>query len=117
MYLQQTGRAALRAEGVDAVLWHTQPVTSFPVFQTHDGLGRGYPWSQVLGAAGVDPREYGRAQELLDSSIVVCDEVHPITIQPLELMEAYAAAFAKVLRDPRVVLGDVAVTAPAPGRS
>ena len=32
--------AALRAEGVDAALWHTEPVTSFPIFQSHDGFGR-----------------------------------------------------------------------------
>jgi len=98
--------AALRAEGVDAVLWHTQPVTSFPIHQTHEGLGRGYPWSLVADSARVDPNEYQCAAELLDSSVIVCDEVHPIMIQPLELMESYAAAFAKVLRDPDALVGD-----------
>jgi dTDP-4-amino-4,6-dideoxygalactose transaminase len=92
--------AALRAEGVDAVLWHTEPVTSFPVFQTHAGIGRGYPWSFSPGAGDVDPTEYPEAIKLLDASIIVCDEIHPIMIQPPELMEAYAAAFRKVLRDP-----------------
>jgi dTDP-4-amino-4,6-dideoxygalactose transaminase len=98
--------AALRAEGVDAVLWHTEPVTSFPVLQTHEGLGHGYPWSLAPGSGKVDPADYRQAIELLDSSIVVCDEVHPIMIQPAELMEAYAAAFAKVLRDPGALVGD-----------
>ena len=98
--------AALRAEGVDAVLWHTQPVTSFPIHQTHEGLGRGYPWSLVTGGGHVDPAEYRQAEALLDSSIIVCDEVHPIMIQPLGLMEAYAAAFARVLRDPDALVGD-----------
>jgi dTDP-4-amino-4,6-dideoxygalactose transaminase len=96
--------AALRAEGVDAVLWHTQPVTSFPILQTHDGFGRGYPWSLAPGSGRVDPAEYRQAIELLDASIVICDEVHPIMIQPLELMEAYATACAKVLRDPHALL-------------
>lgn len=98
--------AALRAEGVDAVLWHTEPVTSFPILQTHEGFGRGYPWSLAPGSASVDPAEYRQAIDLLASSIVICDEVHPIMIQPLELMEAYAAACAKVLRDPLALAGD-----------
>jgi perosamine synthetase len=96
--------AALRAEGVDAVLWHTEPVTSFPIHQTHEGFGRGYPWTLVPGGGRVDPDEYRQASALLDSSIIVCDEVHPIMIQPLELMESYAAAFAKVLRDPHALV-------------
>jgi perosamine synthetase len=98
--------AALRAEGVDAVLWHKQPVTSFPVLQTHEGFGRGYPWSLSPGSAPVNPADYPRAAELLDSSVIICDEVHPIMIQPLELMEAYVAAFEKVLRDPNALVGD-----------
>jgi len=97
---------ALRAEGVDAVLWHTAPVTSFPIFQTHEGFGHGYPWSLAPGAGAVDPDDYPRAKELLDSSIIVCDEIHPITAQPLELMEQYATAFQKVLRDPQALTGD-----------
>ncbi len=96
--------AALRAEGVDAVLWHTQPVTSFPVLQTHDGFGRGYPWSLAPGAGEVRPEEYPQAANLLDSSLIVCDEVHPIMIQPLELMEAYVEGFKKVLRDPNALV-------------
>ncbi len=98
--------AALRAEGVDAVLWHTEPMTSYPIFQTHDGFGHGYPWSLAPGSGGVNPAEYRRAIDLLDSSLIICDEVHPIMIQPVELMEAYAAAFAKVLLDPGALMAD-----------
>jgi dTDP-4-amino-4,6-dideoxygalactose transaminase len=98
--------AALRAEGVDAVLWHTEPVTSFPIHQTHEGFGRGYPWNLAPDGARVDPEEYQQATALLDASIIVCDEMHPIMIQPPELMESYAAAFRKVLRDPDALVGD-----------
>jgi dTDP-4-amino-4,6-dideoxygalactose transaminase len=98
--------AALRAEGVDAVLWHVQPVTSFPVHQTHEGFGRGYPWSLAPDAGEVKPDEYRHATQLLESSLIVCDEMHPIMIQPLELMEAYVAAFKKVLREPDALVGD-----------
>jgi len=98
--------AALRAEGVDAVLWHTQPVTAFPIHQTREGFGRGYPWNLAPDGGRVDPDDYPRATALLDSSIIVCDEMHPIMIQPPELMESYAAAFRKVLRDPDALVGD-----------
>jgi hypothetical protein len=46
------------------------------------------------------------ATQLLESSLIVCDEMHPIMIQPLELMEAYVAAFKKVLREPNALVGD-----------
>ena len=98
--------AALRAEGVDAVLWHTEPVTSFPVLQTHEGLGRGFPWSLSPESGKVDPADYKEALALLDSSLVVCDEVHPIMIQPPEIIDSYVAAFEKVLRDPAALVGD-----------
>jgi dTDP-4-amino-4,6-dideoxygalactose transaminase len=91
---------SLRAEGVDAVLWHTEPVTSYPIFQTHAGVGHDYPWSLAPGKGAVDPADYPRAIELLQSSLVVCDEAHPIMIQEPELMELYAEAFRKVLSDP-----------------
>lgn len=97
--------AALRAEGVDAALWHVEPVTSFPIFRTHDGFGGGYPWSLSPGAGKVEPSDYRNAIELLDASIIVCDEVHPIFVQPLELMEAYVSAFRKVLADPSALAG------------
>lgn len=109
--------AALRAEGVDALLWHTEPVTSFPIFRTHEGFGGDYPWALAPGAGAVDPADYRNAIDLLDSSIVVCDEFHPIMIQPLELMEAYVAAFAKVLSDPSALVADTradAVGVPSP---
>lgn len=108
--------AALRAEGVDAALWHVEPVTSFPIFQTHEGLGRGYPWSLAPGAGAVDPSDYRNAIELLDASIIVCDEVHPIFVQPLELMEAYVAAFQKVLADPLALAAEPKVVAAGAAR-
>ncbi len=98
--------AALRAEGVDAALWHLEPVTSFPIFRSHEGFGRGYPWSLAPGAGAVDPADYPRATQLLESSVIVCDEIHPIMIQPLELMEAYVTAFEKVLRDPSALVAE-----------
>jgi hypothetical protein len=37
---------------------------------------------------------------LLQESLVINDETHPIFVQDLELMELYVAAFHKVLDDP-----------------
>jgi perosamine synthetase len=98
--------AVLRSEGVDAVLWHVEPVTAFPIFESHEGFGGGYPWTLSPGSGVVDPLDYTRAQELLDSSVILCDEVHPIMVQPLELMEAYVAAFEKVMADPAAIVHD-----------
>jgi len=97
--------AALRAEGVDVVLWHVEPVTSFPIFQTREGYGRGYPWAiHQDGGPRVQPTDYPVATELLRTSIVVCDELHPIFIQELELIDRYADAFEKVMSDPAALL-------------
>jgi hypothetical protein len=79
-------------------------VTSFPVFQNRDGYGKGYPWAINPEYRHVDPNEYPAAIAMLDSSLVICDEIHPIFIQPIELMEEYAAAFRKVLADPARLL-------------
>jgi perosamine synthetase len=92
---------ALRAEGVDAVLWHTEPVTSFPIFQTREGYGNGYPWSLAPDHQMPRPADFAQAQQLLDSSVLICDEAHPIFIQSMDLMEAYVSAITKVLADPQ----------------
>jgi dTDP-4-amino-4,6-dideoxygalactose transaminase len=93
---------ALEAEGVAVAIWHTEPMTSFPIFQTREGYGKGCPWSCPFYGKEIsyNPTEYPQANRLLETSIVVNDEPHPIFVQDLELMEYYAAAFEKVLADP-----------------
>lgn len=94
--------AALEAEGVAATIWHREPMTSFPIFQTKEGYGKGCPWSCPYYGETItyDPEDYPEAIRLPQESLVVNDEPHPIFVQDLELMEAYAAAFRKVLADP-----------------
>ncbi len=86
---------ALRAEGVEAVLWQTQPVPGQTLFREQHGFGGGYPWS--LGR----PVSYGLEQypetvALLDSSLLLFSQSYPIAPQTIALCEAYGEVFAKV---------------------
>jgi len=90
---------ALEAEGVAATLWHVTPLTSFPIFQKLDeGYGKGCPWSCPFYGRQIQyrPEDYPEAMRLLDTSLVVNDEPHPIYVQDLELMAYYVEAFHKV---------------------
>lgn len=91
--------AALEAEGVAATLWHVTPMTSFPIFQRLDeGYGKGCPWSCPFYGKSIqyNPEDCPEAIHLLNTSLVINDELHPIYLQDLELMEYYVQAFRKV---------------------
>ncbi|MFQ5854112.1 MAG: DegT/DnrJ/EryC1/StrS family aminotransferase [Anaerolineae bacterium] len=94
--------AALEAEGVAATLWHVTPLPSFPIFQKlGEGYGKGCPWNCPLYDREIkyNPEDYPEAIRLLETSLIVNDEPHPIYIQDLELMEYYVDAFFKVFND------------------
>ena len=93
---------ALEAEGVAVTIWHVTPMTSFPIFQKLDeGYGKGCPWSCPYYGREIEynPDEYPEAIRLLDTSLVINDEPHPIYIQDIELMEYYASALNKVFEN------------------
>ena len=93
---------ALEAEGVAVTIWHVTPMTSFPLFQKLDeGYGKGCPWSCPYYGREIEynPDEYPEAIRLLDTSLVINDEPHPIYIQDIELMEYYASAVRKVFEN------------------
>jgi perosamine synthetase len=93
---------ALEAEGVAVTIWHVTPMTSFPIFQKLDeGYGKGCPWSCPYYGREIEynPDEYPEAIRLLDTSLVINDEPHPIYIQDIELMEYYASAVRKVFEN------------------
>lgn len=99
---------ALEAEGVEATVWHVTPLPSFPVFQRlNEGYVQGASWLPQGEPPRVkyDPAEYPQALRLMDTSIVVNTEPHPIYLQDLELMEHYVAAFRKVFDNLDEVLG------------
>jgi perosamine synthetase len=87
---------ALRSEGVDAVLWQTQPVPGQTLFRERFGH---------------DARRYPETVRLLDGSLCLFSQTYPIAPQPPELCDQYAAAFAKVWNRLDEVL---AQEAPAP---
>jgi perosamine synthetase len=93
---------ALEAEGVAVTIWHVTPMTSFPLFQKLDeGYGKGCPWSCPYYGREIEynPDEYPEAIRLLDTSLVINDEPHPIYIQDIELMGYYASAVRKVFEN------------------
>ena len=90
-------RQALEAEGVDAVYWLREPLPAHPIFQRREGFGRGYPWTINHAGYAYHVEEYPRTIDLLENSLVICSEQHPIYCQPAALMERYAEAVAKVM--------------------
>lgn len=87
--------AALKAEGVDAVLWQTVPVPGQKVFRDKIGFGKGCPWDHGAPVS-YDLTQYPETVRLLDSSLVLFSQTHPIFPQPLSLCDAYAEAFERV---------------------
>lgn len=89
---------AVKAEGVDVVLWQTRPVPAQTLFQLKEGYGKGCPWScpyydKEINYQGQD---YPETVKLLEDSFVVCSEPYPIYAQDKELMKYYAQAFHKI---------------------
>lgn len=89
-------QAALVAEGVDAVTWLQAPLPAHPIFQRREGYGGGYPWTIAHAGYRYRVEEYPETQRLVDNSLVICSELHPIYCQPARLVEQYADAIAKV---------------------
>ena len=89
-------RAALIAEGVEAVLWQSQPVPAQGLFRTRSGFGgRPCPWDHGP-PVDYDLAQYPETTRLLDSSLVLFSHTCPIAPQPASLIEAYADAFEQV---------------------
>ncbi len=87
---------ALRAEGVEALLWQIEPLPAYPAFR-RKVYGPWYPALDDEPLLEWDPAEYPVASRALDSSFILGSEPHPIIIQTASMMEAYLEAFAKVL--------------------
>lgn len=89
---------ALRAEGVVVSLWQTLPLPGQPLFQRKEGLGDGYPWQLTPRGRKMDcdANDYPETLGLLENSIVVGSDSHPLYAQDTGLMAYYADAFRKV---------------------
>ena len=98
---------ALKAEGVDVVLWQTVPIPGQTVFQLREGYGKGCPWScSFYGKDMVyDVDDYPETNRLLRESFVICSEKYPTYAQNLELMKYYIEGFHKVFDNLDEVIG------------
>jgi hypothetical protein len=89
---------ALRAEGLDVVLWQSAPLPAQEVFQRRDPAG-GFPSARDGGtdlAVNYDPERYPRTKALLDGSVVLFSQSCPLIAQPDDLIDRYAEAFCRV---------------------
>lgn len=86
--------AALRAEGVQAVVWQRAPLPALPVFRRP--LRPWHERSEQLPLAPWDPAMFPTASRLADASFAIGSEKHPLYVQDDELMRDYVKAFQKV---------------------
>ena len=92
-----------------------EPAPAFPIFQNREGFGGQFPWTQPPAGRDItyDVADFPEATALLDSSLVICDMKHPIFVQPMEVIEAYAATIKEVLADPERIMETVGSPIPA----
>ena len=89
---------ALRAEGLEIVLWQAAPLAAQTVFQKRDPLG-GFPRAHADGTdlgANYDPSRYPNTRALLEGSLVVFSQSCPLIAQSDEVVDRYAEAFQRV---------------------
>jgi hypothetical protein len=79
---------------------------AYPLFQSKEGFGGGYPWSLTAHGRAIKYRaeDYPETAKLLDNSLIVGTELHPLYVQSQELMQHWIAAFKKVFENLDVVL-------------
>jgi perosamine synthetase len=94
---------ALRAEGVEAVLWQAEPLPAYPAFRKA-AYAPWQPGRDDEPLADWDPSEYPVAVRVLESSLILCSEQSPLFVQEASLMERYVEAFEKVLANVEEVL-------------
>jgi perosamine synthetase len=96
--LRDAALAALRAEGLEVVLWQSVPLPAQAVFQRRDVAG-GFPRALDGGtdlATNYDPARYPKTKALLAGSIVLFSQSCPLIGQPDDVVDRYAEAFVRV---------------------
>jgi len=85
---------ALRAEGVEAAIWQVFPLPAYPAFRRELR-----PWHKGRDDEPLrewDPAEYPEATRVLEETLVIGSEAHPLFIQETGVMDRYVEAFRKV---------------------
>jgi dTDP-4-amino-4,6-dideoxygalactose transaminase len=112
--LRDTLIHALRAEGLEVVLWQAAALAAQTVFQKRDPLG-GFPRPQQGGTdlgANYDPAHYPHTRALLDGSLVLFSQSCPLIAQDDAVVDRYAEAFRRVWQH-RQALADWAARKPS----
>jgi len=89
---------ALRAEGLEVVLWQVVPLSEQTFFQRRDPLG-GFPRGREGGtdlSVNYDPSRYPRTSRLLEGSVVLFSQSCPLIAQDDRVVDQYAEAFRRV---------------------
>ncbi|HSY23921.1 MAG TPA: DegT/DnrJ/EryC1/StrS family aminotransferase [Polyangiaceae bacterium] len=89
---------ALRAEGLEVVLWQSVALPAQTVFQERSASG-GFPAEADGGTdlhANYDPARYPETNALLAGSLVLFSQSCPLIAQSDELVDRYAEAFRRV---------------------
>src|ERR1019366_1201627 len=100
-------------EGLEVVLWQSGPLPSQTLFQRRDA-SLGFPPPREGGtdlALNYDPSRYPNTLALLDGSLVLFSQSHPLIAQPEAVVDRYAEAFQRVWRH-RGALADWAARQP-----
>jgi dTDP-4-amino-4,6-dideoxygalactose transaminase len=96
--LRDGAMAALRAEGLEVVLWQSVPLPEQTVFQRRDTLG-GFPRPREDGtdlAGNYDPTRYPATRSLLAGSLLLFSQSCPLIAQDDGLVDRYVEAFRRV---------------------
>jgi hypothetical protein len=89
---------ALRAEGLEVVLWQGAPLPAQKVFQRRD-TSTGFPPPIEGGTdlvANYDPSRYPVTSKLLAGSLILFSQSCPLIAQPDEVIDGYIEAFRRV---------------------
>lgn len=89
---------ALRAEGVEAVVWQLDALPAYPAFRRND-IHSWHPRDEKEPLKAWDRQSFPATAEMLDSSIVIGSMEHPLFIQDAGLMEEYVSAFQRVMEN------------------
>jgi dTDP-4-amino-4,6-dideoxygalactose transaminase len=99
--LRDAAIAALRAEGLEVVLWQSVPLPAQTIFQRRDAAGN-FPRVREGGtdlARNYEPARYPMTRALLAGSLVLFSQSCPLIAQDDALVDRYIEAFHRVWRE------------------